>query len=81
MSSGTEAEVAVKHLKNRLKLPAWAVSIAPWLRDGRTIILVRVDPRFLPRMPHVASEFEGFDVEVTPRSLPFARDGQNERYA
>ena len=80
MSRDASVEAAARRLKERLNLPEWAVSIAPWLSGGRMIIRVRVDPRFISRLPEISSTFEGFEVEVTPRRLPHA-NGRNELHA
>jgi hypothetical protein len=78
MSRELDVDSAAKLLKTRLNLPSWAVSIAPWLRGGQMVIRVRVDPRFISRLPEIPPSFEGFEVEVTPRRLPQANAKQSE---
>jgi hypothetical protein len=62
------AQEAARLLRETLALPASAATVSAWVQDGKTCLMVRVDPRYAGHVA-VPPRFQSFKVEVR-RKLP-----------
>jgi hypothetical protein len=62
------ANQAAKELRGQLHAPSWAVMVTAWVRDGKTSLMVWVDPKFAGKI-QIPQRFQHFKVE-TRRKLP-----------
>ncbi len=59
-------------LRDRLKLPEWAGSVAAWELDGSETIVIRVEQRYARMLQNVPKIFEGYPVVVQIHSTTVA---------
>ncbi|MDP1753544.1 MAG: hypothetical protein Q8L22_29180 [Reyranella sp.] len=63
---------AANLLRDRLKFPEWAGSIAAWELDGSETIVIRVEQRYARMLLNVPRTFEGYPVVVHIHSTTVA---------
>ena len=74
-----DARDAARELLRQLGAPAWAVSVAATLEEGRWSLIVRVDPGYGASL-NVPVTFQGFPVSTQWRRPNIALF-QNDKYA
>lgn len=68
-------ESAARLLRDELNRPSWAVAIWPWHGDGKTKLIVKVDPSYRPMLGRVPSSFHGYRVTVEDKEDGVAHVG------
>ena len=63
-----QAQEAAKELRKTLALPVSAASVSAWVQDGKTCLMVRMDPQYAGQVT-VPQRFQSYKVEVR-RKLP-----------
>ena len=62
---------AARALLKTLQAPSWAVSVAVWLEDGHTSLVVYVDPHYRSPMS-IPDSFQGFPVSARAKTANVA---------
>lgn len=68
-----DTATAARLLRERLRLPRWAASFSAWEVSGAKAIVIRVEPRYLSRLPNIPKTFEGYPVIVEARPMAVAQ--------
>ncbi len=63
-----EAQEAARQLRETLALPSSAATVSAWVENGKTCLMVRLDPRYAGQV-HIPQRFQSFKVEIR-RRLP-----------
>jgi hypothetical protein len=66
------ASEAARELRESLKAPLWALSVAAVRENGTDILVIRVDPTYRHPLDY-PNRFRGFDVTMTWRTPIRAR--------
>jgi hypothetical protein len=67
------ANKAARTLREHLGLPRSVATVSAWVQDGKTLLMVRIEPRWAGQVKIPAS-FEGYRVEIK-RKLPIRAQG------
>jgi hypothetical protein len=72
-----DANEAARALRQSLAAPTWALRVSAWVQNGKTSLMVWVDPRFAGKVK-VPDQFHEFRVDIR-RKMPIK--AQSDPYA
>lgn len=62
-SATMNASQAARELQEELHAPAWALAVSAWMQDGKTCLMVRIDPRYVGQVK-IPDRFHEFPVQI-----------------
>jgi hypothetical protein len=62
------ANKAARSLRDALDLPRSVATVSAWMEGGKTVLMVRIEPKWAGRVK-IPDSFEGYRVEIK-RKLP-----------
>jgi hypothetical protein len=70
----SDANQAARELREELNAPRWAINVTAWVKDGKTSLMVWVDPKFAGKI-EIPQKYHRFKVD-TRRKLPIKAESK-----